>query len=176
MIGDITMDENDRLLKRYLKKKYYKDDLKIITLHVDDEKELYNSLDGMRDTLSDDVTDYLERSAETILPLNKINIKIECKKKVDLENFQRCLKVHYGIENLNCERIEKMVNNKKIFLLAVAVITAISFAFKDSLYEIKSFALTLSIWEYVDMKLYKDEEEDIKKYIFELLENATVVE
>ena len=148
----------------------------MITIHVEDEKELYNPLDGLKDTLRDDVTDYLERSAETLLPLNKINIKIESKTKVDLENFQRCLKVHYGIENLNCERIEKMVNNKKIFLLVVAVITMISFAFKDSLYEIKSFALTLSIWEYIDMKLYKDEEEEIKKYIFELLENASVIE
>lgn len=170
------MDENDRFLKRYIKKKYYKDDKKVITIHIEDEKELYNSLDGLKDTLRDDVTDYLERSAETLLPLNKINIKIESKTKVDLENFQRCLKVHYGIENLNCERIEKMVNNKKIFLLVVAVITMISFAFKDSLYEIKSFALTLSIWEYIDMKLYKDEEEEIKKYIFELLENASVIE
>ncbi len=170
------MDENDRFLKRYIKKKYYKDDKKVITIHVEDEKELYNPLDGLKDTLRDDVTDYLERSAETLLPLNKINIKIESKTKVDLENFQRCLKVHYGIENLNCERIEKMVNNKKIFLLVVAVITMISFAFKDSLYEIKSFALTLSIWEYIDMKLYKDEEEEIKKYIFELLENASVIE
>ncbi len=172
----MKMDENDRFLKRYIKKKYYKDDKKVITIHVEDEKELYNSLDGLKDTLRDDVTDYLERSAETLLPLNKINIKIESKTKVDLENFQRCLKVHYGIENLNCERIEKMVNNKKIFLLVVAVITMISFAFKDSLYEIKSFALTLSIWEYIDMKLYKDEEEEIKKYIFELLENASVIE
>ncbi len=172
----MKMDENDRFLKRYIKKKYYKDDKKVITIHVEDEKELYNPLDGLKDTLRDDVTDYLERSAETLLPLNKINIKIESKTKVDLENFQRCLKVHYGIENLNCERIEKMVNNKKIFLLVVAVITMISFAFKDSLYEIKSFALTLSIWEYIDMKLYKDEEEEIKKYIFELLENASVIE
>lgn len=170
------MDENDKLLKKYLKKKYYKNDKKVITIHVENEKELYNSLDGMNDTLSDDVTSYLERSAETLLPLNKINIKIDCKKKVDLENFQKCLKVHYGIENLNNERIEKMVNNKKIFLLVVAVITALSFAFTDSLYEIKSFVLTLSVWEYIDMKLYTDEEEEIKKYILELLEKASVIE
>lgn len=168
------MDDNK--LKRYLKKKYYKDDQKIITIHVDDERQLYNSLDGLKDTLSEQVTDYLERSAETLLPLNSINIKIDSRHKIDLENFQKCLKIHYGIENMNCERIEKMVARKKAFLLIMAFITALTFIFMDGLYEIRSFVLTLSVWEYIDMKIYSDEEEDIKRYIMELLEHALVVE
>ena len=100
----------DEKLKKYIKKKFYKNDEKVITIHIETEKELYNNLDGMKDTLSDDVVEYLERATETLLPLNQIQIKVDSKDKVDLENFQKCLKVHYGIELLNQERIEKMIN------------------------------------------------------------------
>ena len=67
---------NNDKLKKYLKKKYYKDDRKIITIHIEREDELYNTLDGMKDTLNETITDYIKRSAETHLPLNKVEIKV----------------------------------------------------------------------------------------------------
>ena len=159
-----------------MKKKYYKNDKKVITLHIDEEKELYNSLDPLKDTLSDKVTDYLERSAETLLPFNEIKIKIKCEKPINIKNFERCLKIHYGIETLNFERIEKLVKKKKTFLLLVAILTAITFLFITTFDEIRYFILSLSIWEFIDMNLYNDEEEDIKNYIIEMLAFAEVIE
>lgn len=167
------MNQEEKL-KKYIKKKYYKDNRKIITLHIKDESELYNSLDIMRDTLSESVTDYLERTMETLIPLNKIEIKIDCKKDVDLKNFEKCLKVHYGIENLNYDRVERLKKRKEIFLLVAALITLSTFFFMHSLSEVRNFIATLAIWEYIDMKIYTDEEDEIKKYIFELLDDATV--
>lgn len=161
-------------LKKYIKKKYYKDDRKVITIHVNDERDLYNSLDVTQDTISEAVTDYLERTMETLIPLNKIEIKIDCKKDIDTSNFERCLKVHYGIENLNYDRVEKLKNRKQMFLLVTALITLTTFLFMHSLNEIRNFIVTLAIWEYIDMKIYTDEEEEIKKYIFELLDDAIV--
>lgn len=168
--------DSDEKLKKYIKKKFYKDDEKIITIHVNDEDELYNHLDGANDTLSDDVTEYLERVAETLLPLNQIQIKIDCKKKVDLDNFQKCLKVYYGIELLNQERIEKLVRRKKVILLLIAALASSTFLFLKTSSEIISFIVTLSIWEFVDMILNKDEEDEIKSYTFEMLERAIVIE
>ena len=40
----------DEKLKKYIKKKFYKNDEKVITIHIETEKELYNNLDGMKDT------------------------------------------------------------------------------------------------------------------------------
>ncbi len=165
--------ENEKL-RKYLHKKYYKNDRKIITIHIEDEAELYNSLDSAKDTLSNDVTSYLERTAMTILPLNNIEIKVDCKSKIDLKNFEKCLHIHYAIENLNSERIERLEWCKSIFLLSVGIITFITFFFMDSLYEVRYFITTLAIWEYIDMKIYKDDREEIKKYIYELLDEATV--
>lgn len=167
------MNQEEKL-KKYIKKKYYKDDCKVITLHVNDEAELYNFLDPAKDTISSEVTDYLERYMETLIPLNKIEIKIECPKKIDLQNFERCLKIHYGIENLNYDRVQKLKAKKKTFLLIVGLITLATFLFMHSLYEVRYFIATLAIWEYIDMKIYTDEEEEIKKYVFELLDDATV--
>lgn len=163
-------------LKKYLKKKYYKDDYKVVVLNIEDEEELYNSLDAMKDTLNDDVTEYLNRNVETILPLNKVMIKIECPKKVDLDNFQKCLKVHYGVENLNYCRIKRLEKRKKYILLIIALLTMLSF-YVDSttLLEVRNFVVTLSIWEYIDMILGHDEEDDIKTFISELLEAAEVI-
>ncbi len=167
---------NDKL-KKYLKKKYYKDDHKIITLNVKNEAELYNTLDGAKDTLSDHITDYLNRNVEALLPLNSIEIKIECSKKVDLANFQKCLKVHYGIENLNYARIRQLERRKKYFLLFTALVVMLSFYFDTStLLEVRNFVVTLSIWEYIDMILGHDEEDDIKEYVSDLLEDAIVIE
>ncbi len=165
----------DERLKKYLKKKYYKEDRKIITLTISNEKELYNTLDGMRDTLNDNVTDFLNRSVETLLPINEVEIRVECPKKIDLENFQHCLKVHYGIENLNYARIKKLEHRKKYILLCIALIMMSSFYFENAtLLEVRNFIVTLSIWEYIDMILAHDEEDDIKEYISKLLEEATV--
>jgi len=161
-------------LKKYIKKKFYKDDKKIITISIKDEDELYNSLDKEKDTLSDELTSYLERTTETLLPLNKVEIKIDCKKNVDLENFKKCLVVHYGIENLNYDRVERLTKRKKVFLLIVALITLTTFLFIKSLYEVRYFIATLALWEYIDMIIYKDEEGEIKKFIYELLDDATV--
>jgi len=168
---------SDERLKRYIRKKYYKNDHKVITIHVKEEEELYNPLDKMRDTLSDDVMDFLERSAETLLPFNKVQIRIEGPLVLDRDNFQRCLQVHYGIENLNCDRVEKIIHRKKTFLLIVAFIVLATYLFLgDVLSELRSFVLTLAVWEYVDMFIYKDEDEEIRRYICEMLENAEVIE
>lgn len=168
---------DDERLRRYIRKKYYKADQKVITIHVKRESDLYNPLDKMRDTLSDDVMNFLERSAETLLPFNKIQIRIKGPLILDRDNFRKCLKVHYGIENLNCERIEKIVRKKKIFLLIVAFLTLATYAFMgDKFSEIRSFVLTLAVWEYVDMLIYKDEDEEIRRYICEMLENAEVID
>lgn len=168
---------NDDKLKKYLKKKYYKEDHKIITVHIGNEEELYNTLDGMKDTLNDSVTNYLNRSVETILPLNKVEIKIESSKKIDLENFRKCLKVHYGIENMNYARIKRLERRKKYVLLVIALATMISFYFDtETLFEVRNFVATLSIWEYIDIILGHDEEDDIKEYVSELLEEAVVIE
>lgn len=163
-------------LKKYLKKKYYKDDRKVITIAIKDESELYNTLDGMKDTLSDSVTDYLNRNVETLLPLNEIAIKVECKKKIDLDNFQKCLKVHYGTENLNYDRIRKLEERKKMILLFIALFTMISFLIEHvTLMEVRNFVVTLAIWEYIDMILGHDEEDDIKVYVSKLLEDAIII-
>lgn len=167
------MNQEEKL-KKYIKKKYYKDDRKVITLHIEDESELYNSLDSMRDTLSDEVTSYIERTTETLIPLNKVEIRIECDKNVDVDNFEKCLKVHYGIENLNYDRVEKIKKKKETFLLVVAILTLATFLFMTTLSEVRNFIVTLAIWEYIDMKIYTDEQEEIKKYIFELLDDAIV--
>lgn len=170
------MSKNDRL-KKYIKKKYYKSDKKVITIHVEKESELYNSLDNMKDTLADNVTEYLERSVETLLPLNKIQIKIDCKEKVDIENFQKCLEIHYGIENLNYDRIERLVRRKRIFLLLVALGVLGTFLIDTTkIMELRNFVLTLAAWEYIDMSLYKDENEEIRAYTCEMLERAKVIE
>lgn len=165
---------HDEGLKKYIKKKFYKNDEKVIDITVKEEGELYNSLDGMRDTLSNDVTEYLERATETLLPLNQIKINIQCNDEVDLENFQKCLKVHYGIELLNQERIDKMIKRKKIILLTIAIISSAIFFFVETSSEIISFVVTLSIWEFVDLILNSDEEEEIKNYTYEMLERAIV--
>jgi len=168
---------NDERLKRYIRKKYYKDDQKVITINVKKESELYNPLDGMNDMLANDVMEFLERNAETLLPFNKIQIRIEGPKKIDRDNFQKCLRVHYGIENLNCDRVEKIIHRKKTFLLIVAFLALLTYLFMgDTLGEVRSFVLTLAIWEYVDMNIYKDEDEEIRRYICEMLENAEVIE
>lgn len=167
---------NNDKLKKYLKKKYYKDDRKIITIHIEREEELYNTLDGMKDTLNESITDYLNRSAETLLPLNKVEIKVESSQKIDLENFQKCIKVHYGIENLNYARIKKLEKRKKCVLLIIAFFTMLSFYFDThTLLETRNFVVTLSIWEYIDIILGHDEENDIKEYVSDLLEDAVIV-
>lgn len=167
---------NNDKLKKYLKKKYYKDDRKIITIHIEREEELYNTLDGMKDTLNEAITDYLNRSAETLLPLNKVEIKVESSQEIDLENFQKCLKVHYGIENLNYARIKKLEKRKKCVLLIIAFFTMLSFYFDThTLLETRNFVVTLSIWEYIDIILGHDEEDDIKEYVSDLLEDAVIV-
>lgn len=167
---------NNDKLKKYLKKKYYKDDRKIITIHIEREEELYNTLDGMKDTLNEAITDYLNRSAETLLPLNKVEIKVESSQEIDLENFQKCLKVHYGIENLNYARIKKLEKRKKCVLLIIAFFTMLSFYFDThTLLETRNFVVTLSIWEYIDIILSHDEEDDIKEYVSDLLEDAVIV-
>lgn len=166
----------DEKLKKYIRKKFYKNDEKVITIHITSEEELYNHLDGMNDTLSDDVTEYLERSLETLLPLNRIQIKIDCTNKVDLENFQKCLRVHYGIELLNQERIENIIKRKKIFLLTIAAFAALVLLLSKTSNEIISFIVTLSIWEFVDLILNRDEEDEIKKYTYEMLKRAIVIE
>lgn len=167
---------NNDKLKKYLKKKYYKDDRKIITIHIEREEELYNTLDGMKDTLNESITDYLNRSAETLLPLNKVEIKVESSQKIDLENFQKCIKVHYGIENLNYARIKKLEKRKKCVLLIIAFFTMLSFYFDThTLLETRNFVVTLSIWEYIDIILGHDEEDDIKEYVSDLLEDAVIV-
>lgn len=171
------MDRRKDRLKRYINKKFYKNDKKVITLHVEDERELYNPLDSAQDTLADGVMEYLERSTETLLPLNEIQIRIDCKSGIDLDNFQRCLGVHYGIENLNNDRIDNLIRRKKLFLLAVAIAIVLTFMFdRTALLELRNFALTLAVWEYIDMALYRDEDEEIRAYICEMLENAKVVE
>ncbi len=167
---------NNDKLKKYLKKKYYKDDRKIITIHIEREEELYNTLDGMKDTLNESITDYLNRSAETLLPLNKVEIKVESSQKIDLDNFQKCIKVHYGIENLNYARIKKLEKRKKCVLLIIAFFTMLSFYFDThTLLETRNFVVTLSIWEYIDIILGHDEENDIKEYVSDLLEDAVIV-
>lgn len=164
-------------LKKYLKKKYYKDDRKVIAINVEREEDLYNNLDGLKDTLNDEVTEYLKRSVETILPLNKVTIAVNCKGKIDLENLKRCIKIHYGVENLNFARIERLANRKKHFLLFVALATLLSFIIDySSLLEIRNFILTLAIWEYIDIILGHDEEDDIEMYVTKVLEDAEVIE
>lgn len=167
---------HDEKLKKYIKKKFYKNDEKVIEIWVKDESELYNSLDGAKDTLRSDITEYLERVTETLLPLNQIKIKVKCDKAIDLSNFQKCLKVHYGIELLNSSRIEKMIKRKKIILLTIAAISTFLFFFVETSSEIISFIVTLSIWEFVDLILNSDEEDEIKNYTYEMLERAIVIE
>ena len=97
--------KKDEKVKKHIKNKYYKDDKKVISLHIDEEKDLYNSLDVSNETLSYDVTRYLEANAETLLPLSDILIEVDCNKKIDIVQFEKCLKLHYGIETLNAKRI-----------------------------------------------------------------------
>ncbi len=166
----------DDKLKKYLRKKYYKDDRKVVTIYIESEKKLYNTLDGMKDTLNSEVTDYLNRSVETILPANRVEIKVECSKEVDLANFQKCLKIHYGIENLNYARIKKLVTRKKRILLIIAAFVLLSLYFDNTfLLEVRNFIITLSIWEYIDMILGSSEEDEIEEYVSKLLEDAKVI-
>lgn len=163
-------------LKKHIKKKYYKDDQKIVKLNIHSEDELYNHLDSSCETLSDEVINYLNRSVETLLPLSSISIMIENSEGIDLKHFEKCLHIHYGIERMNYERIERKIKRKKIFLLIVSLLTLVSFILFDNIIaEIRSFVLTLAVWEFVDMLLYDDEEEEINMYIAEVLEKAKVI-
>jgi len=163
-------------LKKHIKKKYYKDDQKIIKLNIKCEEELYNHLDSTHETLSDNVIDYLNRSVETLLPLSSVSVMIENSDDINLKHFEKCLHIHYGVERMNHERIERKINRKKIFLLFVSLITFISFIFFENVInEIRSFVFTLAVWEFVDMLLYDDEEEEIKMYTAEILEKAKVI-
>ena len=44
-----------------------------------------------------------------------------------------------------------------------------------TLLETRNFVVTLSIWEYIDIILGHDEEDDIKEYVSDLLEDAVIV-
>lgn len=168
------MRKNDKL-RRHIMKKYYKNDKKVITVTIKDEKELYNSLDGSNETLSDAVTDYLECNTETLLSLSNVTIKIECKKEVDLEHFSKCLKLHYGISLLNCERINKLAFKKKLLLLCIAIVAFILTIFTKNMFnEILTFIGTLAVWELADVLVFTEEEDRIEEYIYEVLKNAKV--
>lgn len=168
------MNNRDKL-KRHLKRKFFKDDKKVIKIYIESEDDLYNSLDSSKETLSDEVVNYLDRTTETLLPLSSVTIMIDSKDDVNLKHFERCLKIHYGIEKLNYTRIDKKILRKKIFLLSVSLITFLSFIlFKNIIDEVRSFVLTLAVWEFVDMLIYEDEEEEIKRYVADILAKAEV--
>ena len=163
-------------IKKHLKKKYYKDDKKVITIHVDEENELYNKLDMSKETLSEAVTDYLEKNAETLLPLSEVTIAIDCPKEVDLNRFKESLQLHYGISIMNADRLINIVKRKKWFLLASALVAfLLSYWLKEFVADLFSFIGSLAIWEFCDILVFEDEKDTIMAYVYEVLESANVI-
>lgn len=163
-------------LKLHIKNKYYKNDKKVITLNLDNEMELYNKFDYTKETLSNDITSYLESNTEVLLPLSDITIEIKSKDSIDIEKFKKCLKLHYAIEELNANRLNKLALRKKIILFLITVIAFIvAYYSKGALNEIFYFIGTLSIWELCDIVVFEEDEDKIREYIYEILEDADVI-
>ena len=162
-------------LKRYLRTKYYKKDKKVIKLKLNSESDLYNPLDASFETLSDNVTRYLEQMIETLMPLSEITISIECNEKVDLVKFKKALNLHYGLKLLRRERYRNIAKYKMLALVTIAFVSLI-FAFSDKGFvkEIFSFLTTLSIWDLTDMLIFRDEKNLVKEFVYDILEDSNI--
>lgn len=168
------INRKDRL-KRYLKNKYYRDDKKVIELKIDSEEQLYNKYDSSSEMIDRDITSYLEATTEALLPLGEINICIKSPKKCDVEKFKRSLNMFYGVKILNVERYATIKRKKEAVLLLIAALSfIIALSTVDIVSSIFSFIGTLSIWQFTDMIIFRDEEKIVKEFVYDILEDASV--
>ena len=123
------------------------------------------------------VTDYLENTAEALLPLNEITISVKTQNNFDSMKFKRALNLHYGLKLMKMSRYRSIALRKKIILLFIAVISILLAVFTEGfINSIFYFLGTLSIWDLTDMIIFRDEEVIVKEFIYDILEDATVIE
>ncbi len=62
-----------------------------ITIHVEDEKDLYNSFDSSRETLSDDFVSYIEEQLEGRKIIENVQLILRSDNPIDSNQLEKAL-------------------------------------------------------------------------------------
>ncbi len=151
-----------------------------ITVHVEDERDLYNSFDSSRETLSDDFVSYLEGHLEDRKLAESVTLTIESDGKVDEKQLEKAMDIFLAekTKSLNKEkRIKRWESIRLVLIGCIFVLVGVAFADKLSsvIAAIVSTIGSFSIWEASNIWIREIPDLRMKKALILILENYKLV-
>ncbi len=151
-----------------------------ITIHVDEENELYNSFDPNHETLSDDFVSYVESRLEGKKIAERVQLTIECEGSVDVEQLEKAMDcfLESRRKTLNREkRINKFESLRLLIIGCLFVVAGIVFAdvFTSVVAAIISTVGSFSIWEASNIWIKENPALRLRAASAKILENYKIV-
>ena len=139
-----------------------------IKLKINDENELYNSLDETQNTLSEKVSSYIEKELSKKERADNIIIKIKCSQNIDIDKFEKAYTqfINDKIKENHKNKKFNIIKQIKLIIVGIIFITTgilIGAILNTILYTIISTIGSFAIWEASNIWLIKNNDLDIEK-------------
>ncbi len=142
---------------KFLHDKYIKGDYAVIPIQVNSMEDFYDKYDSSKNTLSPDLSNYIEKCVYNIPISYKLILKISCPdlQEKDKEEIERLFKIHYGLIIHDKDLDLKINEFDIIWLFALGfVVLVLTYFFGNKIQsymkEILLIAGWFAIWESVD--------------------------
>ncbi len=151
-----------------------------ITIHVEDEKDLYNGFDPSKETLSDDFVSYLEGQLEDRKIGEHIQLNIESEKSIDSTQFEKAMDILLESRRKKLAKDRRLNKLESVRLMVIGcffVVVGIVFAdvFTSVVAAIISTIGSFSIWEACNIWIKEIPAIRLQSAMIKVLENYKVV-
>lgn len=151
-----------------------------IAIHVEDEKDLYNSFDSSKETLSDDFVSYLEGQLEDRKIGEHIQLNIESDNPIDSTQFEKAMDILLESRRKKLAKDRRLNKLESVRLMVIGcffVVVGIVFAdiFTSVVAAIVSTVGSFSIWEACNIWIKEIPAIRLQSAMIKVLENYKVV-
>ena len=151
-----------------------------ITIHVEDEKDLYNSFDSSKETLSDDFISYIEGQLEEKKIVQHVQLSIESEKPFDSKQFEKAMDIFLESRRRKLAKDRRLNKLESVRLMVIGcffVVLGIVFAdiFTSVVAAIISTVGSFSIWEACNIWIKEIPAIRLQSAMIKVLENYKVV-
>ncbi len=151
-----------------------------ITIHVEDEKDLYNSFDSSRETLSDDFVSYIEEQLEGRKIIENVQLILRSDNPIDSNQLEKAMDSFLEARRKALDRDKRIKKWESIRLMVIGcffVVIGIMFAekFTSVVAAIVSTIGSFSIWEACNIFIREIPSLRVRKAMLGILENYRIV-
>ena len=153
---------------------------KVIKIKIEDEKDIYNRFDSSRNTLSEEVLEYITSELQTCESKANVHVEVESDKEIDIYNFNKALDNYCSKE---IDKIDKKIrfNRVKMFLLITVgiIFVTLSVVLHNIIHEILTTIIatigSFTFWEALDILILGNNELKIDKHKFMKLYDVEIL-